>query len=215
MDSRHKSTSGNRFSGGSDSSNAVFIEVHFFASVLLMETEDFPTIADGDEPGGNRFFKWVANDDFKVDFASSRAGLPCCTDSIKPMSLLIGTSSADGNWVYRMGSIDSAMIVGTLEVVCGWTELNVRPSIFLSRARGMTLRTRIGFVNEGNDCFTDIIGRQILDLDNLKVYVRIVVKIVVDGLLPRGLLESKAVHEKKLLHIFSRPRERCQLARLL
>jgi len=57
MDSRHKSTSGNRLSGGSDSSNAIFIEVHFFASALLMETEDFPTITDGDEPGGNRFFK--------------------------------------------------------------------------------------------------------------------------------------------------------------
>ena len=90
------------------------------------------------------------------------------------MSLLIGTSSADGNWVYRMGSIDSAMIAGTLEVVCGWTRLNVR---LLIRARGMTLCTRIGFVNEGHDFFTDIIVRQILDLDSLKVCVIMVLNL--------------------------------------
>jgi len=59
VDSHHKSTSGNRFSGGSDSSNcnAVFIKVHFFTSMVLMETEDFPVITDGDEPRGNNFFK--------------------------------------------------------------------------------------------------------------------------------------------------------------
>ena len=44
---------------------------------------------------------------------------------MKLMSLLIGTSSGDGNWVYRIGSVDTAMIAGTLELACGWTIFNV------------------------------------------------------------------------------------------
>lgn len=60
-------------------------------------TVDAPVIAESDALGGKRFLRYGAKDALRLDFVSSRPKEdPALTASINPMSLLTGTSSAEG-----------------------------------------------------------------------------------------------------------------------